>query len=48
MERKKRESIDVYVLKDNVKVGEKKNEKKNSCSKYFWKLLFLRVVIENG
>ncbi len=42
MERKKRESIDVYVLKDNVKVREKKikKNKKNSCSKYFWKLLF--------
>jgi hypothetical protein len=46
MERK-RESIDIKVLKDNLELEQKKIKKK-SCSKYFWKLLFLKIVIENG
>ena len=45
MERKKRESIDVYVLKDNVKVREKKKKK---LFKIFLEIIILRVVIENG
>ncbi len=35
----KKKSIDIKVLKDNFKVEQ---TKKNSCSKYFWKLLFLK------
>jgi hypothetical protein len=35
-------------IKGKSQSGIKKNNKKKICSKYFWKLLFLKIVIENG
>ena len=47
MERKKRESIDVYVLKDNVKVGERE-KKKIIIKKKLFKIFVEIIIFENS
>jgi hypothetical protein len=43
--REERESIDIEDQKTIVKRNDNNN---NSCLKYFWKLLFLKRIIEDG